>query len=322
MGTIGTVLKLALAKEDAFGRVLAGSTGRGIRTLVKDAKAAKLAGEGGIFKNFAKLANTEVDTFTKLGENIDKLNIDKATLKSLKKSSGNMKTFWKNMQRVIDGEDVSKVFTKASAETTEALAKKMVKGGADDLIEATAETAAKKGIFAKAGEAITKKIPALGKLKGKGGTIGILLSLAFEIPSIIQAFKNGDGPQQIGRSALNLGGAAAGAAAGAAIGSIIPGAGTVIGGIIGGALGFVGSIFGADLSKKAGDAIFGKSIQDQKDEAAAAQEAAYADQTVATEGQPATSYTSTGNTSIPSDFSSTATPKYTYGFKPVLDVKA
>lgn len=317
MGTIGTVLKLALAKEDAFGRVLAGSTGKGIRTLVKDAKTAKLAGEGGIFKNFAKLANSEVDTFTKLGKTIDDLQLDKATLKSLKKSSGNMKTFWKNMQRVVDGEDVSKVFSKASAETTEALAKKMVKGSADELVEAGVKTATKKGIFAKAGEAISKKIPALGKLKGKGGTIGIILSLAFEIPSIIQAFKNGDGLQQIGRSALNLGGAAAGAAAGAAIGSIIPGAGTVIGGIIGGALGFVGSILGADVSKKAGDAIFGKSIQEQKEEAAAAQEAAYVDQ-----AQSGTSYTSTGSTSIPSDFSATSTPKHTYGFKPVLDVKA
>ena len=331
MSTVGTVLKLALAREDAFGKVLAGSTGRGIRTLVKEAKAAKLAGEGGILKNFAKLADLEVDKFESLTKTIDKYNLDKKTLSALKKSSKNMKNFTKNIQRVIDGEDAATVFSKASTESVEELTKKMAKGGADDVLENLGETAAKKGIFSRLGADIAKKFPKLAefgsKFKGKGGSIAIALSLVFEVPAIIQAFKNGDGLQQIGRSAINMGGMAAGAALGSAIGTFIPIpiVGTTVGAIVGGALGFIGSMICGDVAKKAGDAIFGKSIQDQKDEAAAAaEEAGYDPQTVATEAQPvaSTSDTITGRTSSIGDISTTEPPKYLYGFKPVLDVKA
>jgi len=315
MSTIGKLLKLTLGCEDSFGRVLAGSTDRGIRTIVKDAQAAKLAGKGSVFKNFVNIANSEVDTFTSMTKAIDDLHLDKSTLKSLKQSSGNMKTFWKNMQRVLTGEDAATVFKNAS-DATESLASKVTSSASKALVAEGAETVAKEGA-----EVVAKKglKGVLGKLKGKGGTIGIILSLGLEIPAIVQAFKNGDGLQQIGRSALNLGGAAAGAAAGAAIGSIIPGAGTVIGGIIGGALGFIGSMFGADLSKKAGDAIFGKSIQDQKDEAAAAQ----AEQAEAAASQPAstsTSYVPNETEAIKTTGSSDVL--YTYGFKPLLDKQA
>lgn len=247
-----------------------------------------------------------------------------------------MKTFWKNMQRVLTGEDAATVFTKASSESVESLAKTMVKGGADDLAKtivkngaddlagAGAKVAAKTGIFAKAGAAISKKVPALGKiaskLKGKGGSIAIAISLALEIPTIIQAFKNGDGLQQLGRSAIGMGGMAAGAAIGSAIGSIIPGAGTVIGGLIGGALGIVGSIFGGEAAKKAGDAVFGKSIQEQKDEAAEAQ----AEQAEAVAAQPASTSTSYVPSSDTEAIKTTASKDvlYTYGFQPLLDTQA
>lgn len=306
MGTVSNVLRLTLGQEDALGRVFAGSTGRGLKTLYREARAA----EGSTFKNLVEKTATEVDRFTSMTSEIDKLKLDKSTLKALKKSSGNMKTFWQNMKQVIvDKKSVSEVFTKASSETTEALAKKIATS-TDDLVEQGAKT----GLFSKIGAAITKKIPALGKLKGKGGTLGIVLAAVFEIPTIIKAFKNGDGLQQIGRSTINMAGCAAGAAAGAAIGSIIPGAGTLIGGLIGGVLGFAGSILGGDVAKKVGDGIFGKSIEEKKEEAAAVEA-----QTAETQTQTA----STPSLGVASESkSSYDVPKYLYGYQPVFSANA
>lgn len=97
-------------------------------------------------------------------------------------------------------------------------------------------------------KAISKRMP----------LIGSVLTLAFEAPNIINAFKEGGvgaGLKEIGGAGVELGSMAAGAAIGSAI---CPGVGTVIGS-------FVGSI--------AGMFIRGKTYSDQKAEQEEAQQA-------------------------------------------------
>lgn len=95
-----------------------------------------------------------------------------------------------------------------------------------------------------------------GKSLARVPILGILISTAFEIPDLVDAWKNGDFGAQVGRSALNVGCATAGAAIGAAIGSAIPVVGTIIGGFIGG---MVGNFVGKTLGKL----FFGKSIKEK-----------------------------------------------------------
>lgn len=97
-----------------------------------------------------------------------------------------------------------------------------------------------------------------GKAMAKIPIIGIIVSSLFEIPDIMDAFKNGDGGQQVGRSALKVAGTTLGTAIGGALGTLIPipGLGTLIGAVVGG---WLGGLAGEFL----GNAIFGKSIKDQ-----------------------------------------------------------
>lgn len=97
-----------------------------------------------------------------------------------------------------------------------------------------------------------------GKAMARIPVLGILIATAFEIPDIIDAFKNGDGPQQLGRSAMNVACTTIGTAIGGALGTLIPipGLGTVIGG-------FIGGMIGSAVGKFLGNAIFGKSKKDQ-----------------------------------------------------------
>lgn len=273
--------KLTLAQEDAFGRVLAGATGKGGKTLWKTAKQA----DGSTISNFIKAASKEVDAFEKTMD-LTSSAFDKSTIKAIKKAGKNNKDFYQKMTELFSKGNVDEKAVKSFLEKngiTEVTQKTgffkkignlFKKGGSEAVIKSTDDIAksAVNGLddVAKAATKSSKGI--FSKLKGKGGTIGIALTAIFELPIIVKAFKNGDGLQQIGRSTLNIGGFAAGAAAGAAIGSIIPGAGTAVGAVIGGIAGFVGGMLGGSIGDKVGEKIFGKSIESQKEEAALAQE--------------------------------------------------
>ena len=95
-----------------------------------------------------------------------------------------------------------------------------------------------------------------GKTLARIPLIGILISTAFEVPDLIDAYKNGDFGAQVGRSTLNVACTTAGAAIGAAIGSAVPVVGTIIGG-------FIGGLIGSAVGKGLGKMLFGKSIKDK-----------------------------------------------------------
>lgn len=225
--------RLFLGQENYVGNVFAGATGKNIKTIFSEAKALKGSTAGNIIRTVRK----EVDLLENALDWASK-NFNKAELKAMKRSAGNQKNY---MQNII------KEFTKQNA---------------DDAIGATVKNAGKAVGKATSSGGISSLFGTLKKSVGKN--LGVVLSVAFELPEIIKAFKNGDGIQQIGRSALNVGGFAAGAAAGAAIGSFIPGAGTLIGGIAGGLCGIVGSMLGGGVTDKIGKKIFGESIEDKK----------------------------------------------------------
>ena len=104
---------------------------------------------------------------------------------------------------------------------------------------------------------LTKIAPGLKKVP----ILGTVITAAFEVPAVVKGFNNGDGMRQIGRSGLKVGGIMGGFAAGAAAGSVIfPGAGTIVGGLCG----IAGAILGEKAASATGNAIFGKSIEEQK----------------------------------------------------------
>lgn len=94
-----------------------------------------------------------------------------------------------------------------------------------------------------------------GKTMSRIPVLGILISTAFEVPDIIDGFKNGDGMAQLGRSAVNVACTTVCAAALGALLAPIPG-GALIGA-------FIGGWIGSKLGKCLGNAIFGKSIKDK-----------------------------------------------------------
>lgn len=290
MGTVLTFLNLALGKEDSFGRVLAGSTGKGAKTLWQE------AGSGGAkgFKkvsNFVHLADTHVENFDK-NMNLASDVFDKGTLKALRKSGKTNREYY---NKVIDfvknphsKEEIAK-FLKENGinEVKESrglfksikaffTGKKATISSVDDIAKNAAQNL-EKALGKDAGKAAegalksTKGLKGLFKgLKGKGGTIGIILSVGFEAIDMIKAIKNGDPLQQLGRSSFNLAGFASGAAAGAALGTLIPipVAGSAVGAVVGGLCGFIGGMLGGAVAGKAGEKVFGKSIADKKEEAA------------------------------------------------------
>ena len=275
MKPIGKSVKMALANEDSLGRVLVGSTGKGIKTIAKEA-ASSGETKSQVFKNIVNLTEQEVKRFDEAqslaSDVFNKKAIGKDLYKSIKKDGKTAKSFSNKMVELydaaksgdLDGSKINKIFGKELSnadDLAKAALKSVKKEAAEEAAEGAVKVATKsgiKGIFSKAGNF----------LKNKGGTIAIFLNIAFELPELIKGFKNGDGLQQVGRSSFNIAGCAAGAAAGAAIGSVLPIAGTAIGGIIGGLCGIAGSMIGATVANKAGNAIFGKSIADQKAESA------------------------------------------------------
>ncbi len=276
MGAILRLTKMALANEDSLGKVFAGSSGRGIRTLLNESSAGGTIKGLDRFKNFVNLTETEVKNFDKAvnlaSDVFNKKSVGKSVLKEIKKDGskfgGSYKSYNQKLVNMynaasdgsLDGTKLSKIFGK-EIQNADDIAKSAVKAAKETGLESGIKAAEKtglKGIFSKAGKF----------LKGKGGSIAIALSVAFEIPEIIKGFKNGDGIQQIGRSGINLAGFAGGAAAGAAIGSVIPVAGTAVGAVIGGLCGIIGGMVGGAVSEKVGTSIFGKSIAEQKEEVA------------------------------------------------------
>ncbi|MDD3237783.1 MAG: hypothetical protein PHV37_06765 [Candidatus Gastranaerophilales bacterium] len=270
MGTVINALRMTLGQEDSFGRVLSGATGKNAKELWKAAKTT----DGSTIKNFINTTSKEVDSFEKILSHTDEVfkGVDKSVIKTIKKGGKTNNAYFQKISEFFNktigksGDDVAKI-AKETFGISDDVAKIVAKNS-DDVAKMAAEATGKsaKGLFK--------------SLKGKGGTLGIALTAAFELPDIVKAFKNGDGVKQIGRSALSVGGFAAGAAAGAAIGSVIPIAGTAVGGIIGGLCGLVGGMLGGSASEKIGNKIFGKSIQDQKEEAQAAQQEALAQQQI------------------------------------------
>lgn len=99
-----------------------------------------------------------------------------------------------------------------------------------------------------------------GKVAGKAlcrvPVLGIVISSLFEIPDLVDAYKNGDFGAQVGRSVLNVACSTAGMAIGAALGSCLGPVGTVIGG-------FLGGMIGSAIGKGLGRLLFGKSIKDK-----------------------------------------------------------
>ena len=97
----------------------------------------------------------------------------------------------------------------------------------------------------------------LGKTLKNAPLIGGIITGALEIPNVIKGFQNGDGFSQIGRSACRIGGSVAGIAAATALALTGP-----AGWIASAAL----CIGGDWLGGKIGNSLFGKSIEDQKQE--------------------------------------------------------
>ena len=101
----------------------------------------------------------------------------------------------------------------------------------------------------------------ISKLAGKSMAripiLAIIFSSLLEIPNIKDGFQNGEGMQQLGRSAITVAGTTIGTAIGGALLSpILPPLGSIVGGMIGGWL-------GAKLGKALGNSIFGKSKKDK-----------------------------------------------------------
>ncbi len=295
MGTIYSFLNLALAQEDNFGKVLAGSTGKNAKELWKNSAQGANNTRGRI-SNFIKATDAEVlklDKSMSLASDV----FDKGTLKAIRKSGKTNKEFYTKLvdlfsdPKNIKEDDIAKLLKDSNitqVKESKGIIKKItsairgdkaVVNSADDI---TAKAMQKLGDVVKtsADDAVAGSAKAgkgfLKSLKGKGGSLGIALSVLFEIPEIVKAFKNGDGMKQVGRSTISVAGFSAGAAAGAAIGSVIPVAGTAVGALVGGLCGIVGGMIGGSISNKIGNALFGKSIADKKQEQQEAQEQAMA----------------------------------------------
>lgn len=296
MGAISNFFNLALAHEDSYGRVMAGSTGKGARTLWADSANKSLDGSNRVAR-FINLSKNEVGRFDK-GMELASDVFDSKTLKALRKSGKTNKEYYNKVINFLEGKgggkpteeeiatflnnnlkdkfktngikesrgffkSIKTFFTggeKAKFRNVEQIAKESAEKLAKPIAGETGEIAGKVAKTA-AKSNIFKSL--FKSLKGKGGTIAIALSVGFEAFNIVKAIINKDNvAKQVGRSTFNLAGFAGGAAAGAAIGSIIPIAGTAVGGFVGALIGFVGGMVGGSLAGKAGEYFFGKSKSD------------------------------------------------------------
>ncbi len=110
-------------------------------------------------------------------------------------------------------------------------------------------------------------------IKG-GGALTAAVEFGFEVPEIIQTFRecgSGAGWKQVGKSATvavasGVGyavgawaGGKIGAAAGAAIGTVVPGVGNAVGAVVGGAIGIACGLVGSWLCSKGARKLVGKS---------------------------------------------------------------
>ena len=114
-----------------------------------------------------------------------------------------------------------------------------------------------------------------------GGALTAAVEFGFEVPEIIQTFRecgSTAGWKQVGKSATvavasGVGYAAGawaggkvGAAAGAAIGSVVPGIGNAVGAVVGGAIGIACGLIGSWLCSKGARKLVGKSEIEKKKE--------------------------------------------------------
>ena len=114
-----------------------------------------------------------------------------------------------------------------------------------------------------------------------GGAVTAAVEFAFEVPDIVQTFRecgSGAGWKQVGKAATvavasGVGYAAGawaggkiGAVAGAAIGSCVPVIGNAVGAVVGGIIGVACGLFGSWLCSKGAKALVGKSELEKKKE--------------------------------------------------------
>lgn len=153
------------------------------------------------------------------------------------------------------GVDITKSVGK---EALEKAGKEVVEEGGKKILKEVGENTVKQGA-ASLFKGFAKKIP----------LIGTVITAAFEVPNIINAFKEGgvgEGVKQIGRSAVSVAGDLGGMALGATIGSaIFPPIGTIVGGII-------GSLVAGQATDVVNNTVFGKPVAEQKAELAEQQQ--------------------------------------------------
>lgn len=102
-----------------------------------------------------------------------------------------------------------------------------------------AKTAAKKGLMKTIGRAMP--------------VVGAVVSVAMEVPDLIDAHKNGGFKQQVVKSGGGMAGATGGAALGAQIGTVGGPIGMLVGGAIGGVIGYLA---GSKVGEKIGELAF------------------------------------------------------------------
>lgn len=247
MGAIGQVLKMVVDNQEILGNTI----GWGAR------KKTMLSGqtwnniwEDGFSKGLENL-NKEAEIFQN-AKNLVKSSKDYSGKNMLQK----MKTFFTKGAESTYTREAKELLENAGTKAT----KSKVREKALELAAKNATTKTAAEIAEKGTKSILKKIP----------IAATAMTLLTEVPDIISAFKNGDGGKQIGRSSLNIAGYAGGTVAATAIGTAIcPGLGTVAGFIVGA----IGGAIAGGLTTKLGNAIFGKSIKEQKEEALAQSEA-------------------------------------------------
>lgn len=145
--------------------------------------------------------------------------------------------------------------TKAGADIVEALGGKIV---TEEVADQAGKTVLKKTIEGTAASQV------VGNTMAKISGLNLIFASVLEIPDIVKSIENGDAPQQIGRSAVNV---TAGWVSTTFFSSlfkkIAPQKFKSIAGLVGGA---VGAVLGGIGTSKFNNVVFGKSIASQKKE--------------------------------------------------------
>lgn len=201
-------------------------------------------------------------------------------------------------KRAFIGEQVKEAVTAlgegASKEAIREATRTATQRAAAEFATVSSEAVAKAAASSTANTVATKASGVLGKLGGlSNATVwGGAVAAAFEVPDVIEGFKEGRGAAQIGKSASVVGGAIGGMALGTAIGTAIcPVAGSAIGAVAGFLISGACALAGSWLGGKVGSGLFGdnkkslfggsdehKVTQEEVEAALAAQQAAVAQQ--------------------------------------------